>query len=279
MSENQTPSPEIDRPARRRDRPRQVSSLQILFASILSVGLLLVINFSGRIARGQQMDTERKRLQATIDVLEQQRISLEEQRAYAASDSSVIEWAHTESKQVLDGEVLIIPIPAVTSIATFGEEDNTGSGDVFMLREYSVPESISAGSTISASFWWTTSDVPQRDYTLSVMLVDTSGEVVAQHGRPMIDGNDTTSTWQPNTLKNDTYRLTIPVTLRPGTYQLRLELYWTGDNVRLPVEMEDVRDLTYAPLARVRVISNEPEPETPNWHLWWNLFFDREPPF
>ncbi|MBN1200460.1 MAG: hypothetical protein JXJ20_01270 [Anaerolineae bacterium] len=96
----------------RRDRRQQVSSLQIAFAAILSIGLLLVINFSGRIARGQQMEIERKRLQATIDVLEVHKLDLLKERDYAASDASVEEWAHTEGKMVRDGEILVIPIPA-----------------------------------------------------------------------------------------------------------------------------------------------------------------------
>lgn len=83
-----------------------------MFALILSIGLLLVINFSGRIARGQQMEAERQRLQATITVLEQQKIELLKERDYAANDASVEHWAHTEGKMVRENEVLVIPIPA-----------------------------------------------------------------------------------------------------------------------------------------------------------------------
>ncbi|MBI5957496.1 MAG: hypothetical protein HY866_02085 [Chloroflexi bacterium] len=103
-----------EQPARtppRRDR-QQLSSIQIVFATILSIGLLLVINLSGRIARGQQMEIERRRLQATIDVLEQQKVDLMKERDYAANDISVEHWAHTEGKMVRDGEILVIPIPA-----------------------------------------------------------------------------------------------------------------------------------------------------------------------
>jgi hypothetical protein len=82
--------------------------MQIVFAAILSIGLLLVINFSGRIARGQQMEVERRRLQATIDVLEMQQLDLLKARDYAANDASVEHWAHTEGKMVRDGEVLVI---------------------------------------------------------------------------------------------------------------------------------------------------------------------------
>jgi hypothetical protein len=96
----------------RRERQQQISSLQIVFAAILSIGLLLVINLSGRIARGQQMDAERRRLQATIDVLATEKVDLLKEHEYAANDASVEHWAHTEGKMVRDGEVLVIPVPA-----------------------------------------------------------------------------------------------------------------------------------------------------------------------
>lgn len=86
--------------------------MQLILAAILSVGLLLVINFSGRIARGQQMETERKRLQATITILETQQVELLKELEYAANDASVEHWAQTEGKMVRDGEILVIPIPA-----------------------------------------------------------------------------------------------------------------------------------------------------------------------
>lgn len=101
------------RPARPRRRPRQqIGSLQIAFAALLSIGLLLVINFSGRIARGQQIETERRKLQATIDVLQQERLALLRERDYAADDAYVEQWAHTDGKMVREGEVLVIPVPA-----------------------------------------------------------------------------------------------------------------------------------------------------------------------
>lgn len=103
---------------RRRERPQQISSVQIVFALLLSIGLLLVINFSGRIARGQQMEAERQRLQATIDVLEREKLELLRARDYAASDAAVEEWAHREAKMVRDGEVLVIPIPGNLAVPT-----------------------------------------------------------------------------------------------------------------------------------------------------------------
>jgi len=107
------------RPApRRRRRAQRLSPMQIILAAVLSVGLLLVINFSGRIARRQQMAAERQRLQATIGVLETQHVDLLKARDYAASDRSVEHWAHTEGKMVREGEVLVIPIPAGLTTVT-----------------------------------------------------------------------------------------------------------------------------------------------------------------
>ncbi len=103
---------------RRRRRAQRLSPVQIILAAVLSIGLLLVINFSGRIARRQQMAAERQRLQATIGVLETQHVELLKARDYAASDRSVEHWAHTEGKMVREGEVLVIPIPAGLTTVT-----------------------------------------------------------------------------------------------------------------------------------------------------------------
>ena len=46
-----------ERPYPSRARRQQVSGIQIVFASILAIGLLLTINFSARIRRGQQIET------------------------------------------------------------------------------------------------------------------------------------------------------------------------------------------------------------------------------
>ena len=96
----------------RRARRQQVSGIQIVFASILAIGLLLTINFSGRIRRGQQIEEVRLNIEATIAVLSTERASLIEERNYAASDAGVVEWAHRDGKMIREGEILVIPVPA-----------------------------------------------------------------------------------------------------------------------------------------------------------------------
>jgi hypothetical protein len=103
----ETPTP----PRRRRSR-QQVSGIQIVFASILAIGLLLTINFSGRIRRGQQIEEVRRSIESTLAVLSTDQAQLIEERNYAASDAAVIEWAHREGKMIREGEILVIPVPA-----------------------------------------------------------------------------------------------------------------------------------------------------------------------
>ena len=103
----------VSAPPPRRKPRQQLSSMQIVFAAILSIGLLLVINLSGRIARGQQMDAERARLQATIDVLQTEQVALRRERDYAESDAKVEQWAHSDGKMVREGK-LVIPFRVVS---------------------------------------------------------------------------------------------------------------------------------------------------------------------
>lgn len=110
MTQHTTPPPK--NPSRPRHRQGQVSGIQIVFASILAIGLLLTINFSGRIRRGQQIEEVRQDLEATISVLSTEQTHLQEQRDYALSPNAVIEWAQREGKMVREGEVLVVPVPA-----------------------------------------------------------------------------------------------------------------------------------------------------------------------
>jgi hypothetical protein len=106
------------RQQRRLERRQQISSFQVVFVSILAIGLLLTINFSARIRRSQQIEEIRQNLQATLTVLEQTQYDLQRERDFAASDASVERWAHREGKQVRPGEKLVIPIPGLPPAAT-----------------------------------------------------------------------------------------------------------------------------------------------------------------
>ncbi len=96
----------------------QVSGLQIVFASILAIGLLLGINFSSRIADGQRIQRDRSQLEIEIATLEAEQAALQQDLAYVRGDEYVASWARDEGKMVRENEVLVIPVPAGVPLPT-----------------------------------------------------------------------------------------------------------------------------------------------------------------
>ncbi len=94
-----------------RKRTGQLSGVQVMFAAILAIGLLLAINFSSRISAGQPLLEAYDRVKAEIELLKQEQGRLIAERDYAVGDSYVERWARDEGKMVREGEVLIIPVP------------------------------------------------------------------------------------------------------------------------------------------------------------------------
>lgn len=126
-------------------------------------------------------------------------------------------------------------------------------GSLFALRKFDAPESALPGQTLTVSLWWTAEQVPPLDYSVSVFLLDSKGELAAQHDGPPLAGASPTSAWQPGELKYDIHRIILPATLPPGQYQLGVKIYWYGDRKPLPVQMEGKNTGDYAPLGTVEI--------------------------
>lgn len=95
-----------------RRRSGQLSSVQITFAVILAVGLILAINFSSRIAAGRPLLEAYNNIQTEIAILEREQQALQEELDYALSDAYVEQWARENGKMILPGERLVIPVPS-----------------------------------------------------------------------------------------------------------------------------------------------------------------------
>ncbi|MCC6804548.1 MAG: hypothetical protein IT319_16815 [Anaerolineae bacterium] len=96
----------------KRKRTGQISSVQVMFAAILSIGLILAINFSTRISAGQPLQDAYNRVSREIDDLNAEHARLTAQRDYVLSDAYVEQWARADGKMVREGEVLVVPVPA-----------------------------------------------------------------------------------------------------------------------------------------------------------------------
>lgn len=99
-----------------RNRNRKLSSVQIMFAVILSVGLMLTLQFSTRIQADRELQRIHDQVIQEIDFLEQQQEDLSDELNYVKSDAYVELWARDEGKMVKEGEVLVLPQPVESSL-------------------------------------------------------------------------------------------------------------------------------------------------------------------
>lgn len=110
-----------DKQQDKRKRSGQVSGVQVMFAAILSIGLILAINFSARIAAGQPLQEAYNRVSREIDDLQVEHARLTAQRDYVLSDAYVEQWARADGKMVREGEVLVVPVPSSIDAETTPE--------------------------------------------------------------------------------------------------------------------------------------------------------------
>lgn len=90
-------------------RDRGLSSVQVMFAVILTVGLMLALNFSSRIQADRDLQRIHDQVVQEIDFLENQQSDLIAELNYVKSDAYVETWARDEGKMVREGEILIEP--------------------------------------------------------------------------------------------------------------------------------------------------------------------------
>lgn len=138
MMAEQTPKPTKQR------RTGQLSGIQIMFAAILAVGLLLAINFSSRISAGQPLQDAYNNVLDELESLKAEQAELINRRDYVRSDAYVEQWARSEGGMVRSGEVLVIPVPLNDAPQTVDEP---------VIRD-SVPVETSPPEPEPWTVWW-----------------------------------------------------------------------------------------------------------------------------
>lgn len=95
----------------KRTTRRGLSGMQVMFAAILAIGMVLGISLSSRVASSQPLRTFYAGVETEIAQLSEEQADLIAERDYALSDAFVEEWARSEGKMILPGEVLVVPQP------------------------------------------------------------------------------------------------------------------------------------------------------------------------
>ncbi len=94
-----------------RQKNNHLNSVQVTFAIVLGIGLMLAINFSRRIAASQPLAEMYARVEAEVEALRSEQEQLMRERDYSESDGFVEQWARGEGRMVRPGEVLVVPVP------------------------------------------------------------------------------------------------------------------------------------------------------------------------
>ena len=104
--------------AERRPGDRRFTTVQVIVAVILTLGLLLTLNFSSRIQLDRELQAIHAGVRSEIDALDREQAALVKQLSYVKSDAYVEYWARDEGKMARDGEVLILPQGIASPVET-----------------------------------------------------------------------------------------------------------------------------------------------------------------
>ncbi len=88
---------------------RRLTSIQVMMAVALAFGLIVTLNFGGRITLDRDLGRIHARFSAEIEALLAEQQDLIEELSYVKSDAYVEYWARDEGKMIREGEVLIMP--------------------------------------------------------------------------------------------------------------------------------------------------------------------------
>lgn len=105
----------------RKRRTGQLSGLQIMFAAILAIGLILGLNFTSLVSAGRPLQQLYDQVTDEITRLEAEQTQLLQERDYARGDAYVEDWARDEGKMIKPGEVLVVPVPSGSTVETTPE--------------------------------------------------------------------------------------------------------------------------------------------------------------
>jgi 4-amino-4-deoxy-L-arabinose transferase-like glycosyltransferase len=99
-------------------------------------------------------------------------------------------------------------------------------GSAIELAGYDLAEAVYApASSLRVTLYWHALQTPDKDYRVFVHLLDSQGQIVAQHDGAPDNGELPTLGWLPGEYLSDTHRLALPPTLRAGAYRLLVGLY------------------------------------------------------
>lgn len=109
-------------------------------------------------------------------------------------------------------------------------------GDAIVLLGYSITNpNVNVCKNIETTIYWKSNKAIEKDYTVFMHLVDSSGKVVAQLDTQPRNGAYPTSIWDAGEVMSDIYTLALSCSIAPGDYRIELGMYEYPSLARLGV--------------------------------------------
>jgi hypothetical protein len=101
------------------------------------------------------------------------------------------------------------------------------------------PQNLEPGQVAHVNLRWQSFRPLDKDYTVFVHLLDSSGQIQAQQDSQPCRGECPTSGWSPGEIIDDEHVIAIPADAAPPPYRLALGMYLPESGERLPVTGRD----------------------------------------
>ncbi len=129
-------------------------------------------------------------------------------------------------------------------------------GGEMCLLGYALPDfRFRAGDIVPVSLFWRARGEIAGRYKVTVQLLNSSGELVAQCDTEPRGGLSPTDQWREGFALTDRYGILLPSDLMPGRYALIVAVYHISTGARLPVSGSGALAGDYIHLADVEIVT------------------------
>jgi len=146
-------------------------------------------------------------------------------------------WAGEPIPKVSLGTIkLSVPSPSSVELQSARAANARWDGQITLAGYLLDKQNSHAGDTLNLTLYWQSVAKVEKDYTVFVHIVDSSGNIHAQLDTQPRAGTYPTSIWDVGEIVRDEYALALPRELAPGEYRVAVGLYEYPSLVRARVQ-------------------------------------------
>ena len=139
------------------------------------------------------------------------------------------------SDKLFVGPIKIAPVPPSADELQRASASGARLGSAFALEAYRVDDTSRAGESLNVTLYWKSIAKTDKNYTIFVHLLDSSGKIRAQVDSQPRGGAYSTSIWDAGEMIRDDYALPLPRDLAAGEYRIEIGAYEYPSLTRLAV--------------------------------------------